>query len=426
MKEKHVIGFVIFNKHNQFLLTRTISKNSIDYGLVGKEFNSLPTQEDLINILKQNLCLNIQLTPNNSSILFDGVDNDGKFTIYMLKLDLNANSMYSILNSKTEFLWLSHAQVSKLFSEKRLNVDQLSCISKCYEQIQSKNSLIKAKVISKKKSGTPNKTVYSNPEEEYRSYVKKFTERRIISRLENGRKIKPCGRECYEQGYLIAQNLNHSSFENFKELMNDEEFILSAAEITPNPVECYDYFYTFVNTYLKQKLEFRLKFLKAIYLNLNVYKLEDINFIVEKYNLKAENYKLLNDTNLKKQLETKFDKILKNLEIEYHCSGLSKKELRKYKIDANEAKILLENIKNGLTEIINSFNVGEKISDINFEPTTFYEFICQQSSSSQQEKQLVDSNTKHKSIKDEDYEPTTFYEYICKQSKEKTPNGYNF
>lgn len=379
MQNKCLIGFVIYNKSNQFLVTRTTQNNMVDFGFVSKEIIGEETIEKLNNIIKQNLCLNINT--NNASVLIEGTDTDGRFKIYSLQIDKSANSMYSIIDNKTEFLWLSYSQITKLFNEKHLNTDQLSCINKCYDLIKNKKSLIKEKVKSaQQKEKTP--LIYSNPEEEYAKYVAKNSDSRLFSRLINGRKIKPCGRECYEQGFLIAQNWHHGSFENFKELMNDEDFILSAAEITPNPVECGNYFYMYVNQHLKAKESFRLKFLKQVYLNLNVYKLEDINLIVKELELTKENEIILNDLEFKKLIEKKFEKTLKKLELEYHCSGRDKKELHIYKIKANELKVLLENIKNGITEIVNSFKVGEKINESNFEPSNFYEFLCQQSNKS--------------------------------------------
>ena len=267
---------------------------------------------------------------------------------------------------------------------------------------------------------------YKNPDEEYSKYTEKYTDSRFFSRLINGRKIKPCGRGGREQGYLIAKNWHHSSFENFPELMNDEEFILSAAEITPNPVECGNYFYMYVNYYLKAKQEFRLKILKQVYLNLNVNRLEDINLIVEELKLNKENKIILSDIEFKKLIEKKFDKILKNMELKYHCSGLSKKELRKYKVTANDLKIKLENIKTGLTDIINSFTVGEKIDEPNFEPSTFYEFLCSQTINPTKKESEKIEQTNIKTEEVDDYEPANYYEFLLKQSKSKKNNNNDF
>jgi len=273
---------------------------------------------------------------------------------------------------------------------------------------------------------------YQNPEEEYSTYVDKFSDRRLLARLINGRKVKPCGRECHEHGFLIAEGWHHSSFENFPELMNDEEFILAAAERTPNPVDCGNYFYLYVNHHLRRKSEFRLKFLKQVYLNLNVNRLEDINLIVESLDLQNENKMILNDLEFKKLIEQKFNKILKKMDLEYHCSGIDKKELRKYKIKVNDLKIMLENIKKGLTDIINSFNVGEKIDEPIFEPNSFYEYLNSQTTKTAQEnkpKQIEEKPQTKKQEENEDYEPTTFYEYMCNQHKKKsnhTNNGRTF
>ena len=415
MQNECLVGFVIYNKNNQFLLTRTIQNNIVDFGLVCKKVVGEITTEKLNNIIKQNLCLNI--SADNASVLTEGTDADGKFVIYGLKIDRRANSMLSVVNNKTEFLWLSYNQINKLFNEKKLNIDQLSCITKCYEQIRNRKSLIKEKAKIKQKEKSP--LIYSNPDEEYAKYIEKHSDRRILARIINGRKIKPCGKECNEQGYLIAQSWHHSSFENFPELMNDEEFVLSSAEITPNPVECGNYFYMYVNEYLKAKPEFRLSFLKRVYLNLNVYKLEDINLIVEELNLKTENEIILKDLEFKKLIEHKFEKVLKKMELKYRCSGTDKKELHRYKVKANDLKVLVENIKNGLTEIVNSFKVGEKVTEPNFEPNTFYEFLCQQTfaKSKQEEFKTEEKAETLIQTETEDNEPQTYYEFLLMQAK---------
>ena len=112
---------------------------------------------------------------------------------------------------------------------------------------------IKAMKISHK----ANKRI-NNPSENYSEYLKgRNGERRLIKRLNNGRKIKPCGRECEEHGLLIAKGYNHSSFENFKDLMDNKEFVLKIVGLTPNPVECENYFYKYVNKFLKKDKVFK-------------------------------------------------------------------------------------------------------------------------------------------------------------------------
>ena len=209
----------------------------------------------------------------------------------------------------------------------------------------------------------------------YEDYVERYTDKRVFLRLVRKHAIKPCGEEKRPKGELIANQFNnHQSFKNFPDLMNDEEFILSIARTSVNPAECEIYFYDYVNPYLKRNKDFRLAFLKQIYLNRNVYKLEDINTIVEYCGFDKENKILLNDIEFKRVLEKRLKRLDEEMQLEYHCSGEDEKELRKYKIKANEMKVLCENMKKGLTEIINSFKVGEKLEE--YVPTNFYEYQC--------------------------------------------------
>lgn len=178
---------------------------------------------------------------------------------------------------------------------------------------------------------------------------------RVPKRIAAGRKVKPCGMECREYGLLIAKSLNHGSFKNFQELMDDEEFILEIARITPNPVDCEDYFYRYVSPFLRRRPDFRLKFLKQIYLNDDVYKLEDVEMIVDYCRLSNENNVIKKDLEFKKLLEARLAGIDYRDYTDYHCSGLDYNELHRYKVRANDTKVLCENVKNGLKEIIATF-----------------------------------------------------------------------
>lgn len=215
--------------------------------------------------------------------------------------------------------------------------------------------------------------------ENYELYVGKFTDKRLFLRLVWGRKVKPCGRECREYGYLIVKDFsNHSSLENFKELLDDEEFLLEAARISRNPAECPIFFYDYVNPYLKKNKDFRLKFLKAIYLNDNVFKLNDIETIVEYCEMQKENETILSNLEFRRILEKRLTELDYREQLEYHCSGQDEKELRKYKVRANEIKVYYENMKKGLEEILYSFKVGEKKKTNEEEPQTYYEMLCRQ------------------------------------------------
>ena len=111
---------------------------------------------------------------------------------------------------------------------------------------------------------------------------------RVIKRLEEGRAIKPCGKECHSWGDMIINSTNHISMKNSKELIDDEEFLLHAARITPNPRECSNFFYEYVNEYLKKNVQFRMNFLKALFLNIHILTRRDILVFVEAYDYQEE------------------------------------------------------------------------------------------------------------------------------------------
>ena len=139
----------------------------------------------------------------------------------------------------------------------------------------------------------------------YDRYLELHGSDRLMKRLYNGRSVQPCNRECRKYGEVIAETNMHTSFENFKNLMDDEEFCIGCALKTPDPLKCENYFLKYVNVYLKNKPEFRLNFLRNVYLNKNVLSLESINYVVETFNMKKENKKLLKDYELKKEVEAK-------------------------------------------------------------------------------------------------------------------------
>lgn len=214
------------------------------------------------------------------------------------------------------------------------------------------------------------KNIRNSNQEMFDNYINRYGDTRLLKRLVNGRKVKPCGRECAEYGYLIAKEFNHASFENFTELMNDKEFVLSIASITPNPVEVDNYYYQYINEYIKKDALFRLQFLKAIYLNENVYKLDDINTIVTMCGLRKENKIILADEEFMEEFKQRIEASNYQDKLEYKCSGLDDKELHDYKVKANDLKVLFENMKQGLKEILKSFScyVEKKEDDEQIKP----------------------------------------------------------
>ena len=70
MQEECLIGFVIYNSNNKFLLTKNIKNGLIDYGIISKNVSGKITNEKLNEILKQNLCLNVSINKKQKSSKF--------------------------------------------------------------------------------------------------------------------------------------------------------------------------------------------------------------------------------------------------------------------------------------------------------------------------------------------------------------------
>ena len=165
----------------------------------------------------------------------------------------------------------------------------------------------------------------------FERYLENYGDRRLMMRLAHGRKVKPCGKECWEYGFVIAESTDHGSFKNFKHLMNDKDFLLAIATITPNPTVCDNYFYIYVNQYLKKDSSFKLELLKQIYMNENVYLLNDINVIVNFCKFQKENEILLSDIEFKREFMTKFN--ITAYETRYDCFGNVKNKDNEYDIE---------------------------------------------------------------------------------------------
>lgn len=126
---------------------------------------------------------------------------------------------------------------------------------------------------------------------------------RVSKRLMEGRAVKPCGKECHAWGDMVIKSTNHISMINSKELVDDEEFLLHAARITPNPRECSNFFYDYVNEYLKKSSKFRLNFLRSLFLNIHILTRRDILVFVRAYGFEAEYKTLINDKNFKNEIK---------------------------------------------------------------------------------------------------------------------------
>lgn len=360
-----LVGVVVKNKDNEYLLLKKKIGNQIDLGLIGGEVDENNLVESvrkmLISQVGYDFSRKIDIEP-----LMRGEDQDGEYVILFAETYLG-----NCTNNKTEFLWCTFSKIKRLFKENRLNSDQFRIFQEAEKpNLNKSNNAMKVSHLEERYQRRAERFSYED-------YVERYGDKRIFLRLVRREAVKPCGKESRLKGELIANQFNnHKSFKNFPNLMDDEEFLLNIAKTSINPAECEIYFYDYVNQYLKKNKEFRLKFLKAIYLNDNVYKLEDINSIVEYLQMEEENILILSDLEFRRKFEKRI-KDLDNVQLEYHCSGEDEKELHGYKIKANELSVLVTNKKIGLKEILNSFTVGEKV-EIDDEPKTFYEYLCRQ------------------------------------------------
>ncbi len=347
---KILVGVVVKNSNNKFLITKKEEQGMLDFGLVSGEVE----QENLLQGVKDMLLAETGVDFSSEievDALMTGIDNDGEFVILYCEKD------FENMQSKTgrEILWVPFSKIKKLYKDDRLNDDQFEVLLRAERRSQqnivaNKNAMKvnHAEIKRQKELNGRGNNFHDDMENETK-------QARLHKRINSGRRVSPCGKECHKFGFVIAQSFNHSSFQKFDELMNDEEFLIQAAGMTPNPVECTNYMYFWVNNFLKKKTEFKLAFLKAIYLNENVYKLEDINTIVDALGLRHENKILLADDAFMEEFKKRIDGVSYQDMIEYHCSGEDKEELHDYKVQANNYKVLCDNITKGLMEILKTF-----------------------------------------------------------------------
>ena len=180
--------------------------------------------------------------------------------------------------------------------------------------------------------------------------------RRIMPRIYNGTAIKPCNYDEKKLGRKIISQQYHISFKNFPNLMNDEAFVLELARTSLNPLDCFDYFYEFVDSYLKRKSSFRYAFVCALFLNDDIYKVNDLVKIVDCLGLEKEYQKAKTDSSLKQQVKDRIAKLEHHAFGKYTYSGDCPKELRKYKMSRNDEQILVNNQIDGVKEILRLFS----------------------------------------------------------------------
>ena len=129
--------------------------------------------------------------------------------------------------------------------------------------------------------------------------------------------------------------------------------ILHIATITPNPRECYDFFYNYVNEYLKKSPSFRLKFLKALFLNIHILTRRDIITFVEYYGFDEEYQILTRDEEFKNELKKAFADVSSTPDYVRYDGiswGSTRRKYSDYKI-ASDAKLRLKDLLSSFEEV---------------------------------------------------------------------------
>ena len=176
---------------------------------------------------------------------------------------------------------------------------------------------------------------------------------RVSKRIEDGRAVKPCGKECHAWGDMIINSTNHISMINSEYLVDDEEYLLHAARITPNPRECSNFFYEFVNEYLKKNPKFRLNFLKSLFLNVHILTKRDILTFVNAYEFNEEYNLISKDEEFKKELKKAFADVASAPDyVIYDGQSWSstRRKYSDYKI-ASDAKLRLKDLLSVFEEV---------------------------------------------------------------------------
>lgn len=333
ISDKITIGFVVKNQKNQFLFRYAINNKVLDVSLLD---STVPTKgfdkEQINNIYFDHTGHNLSEC-GEIYTLDSGRDKDGMFKIFYIRVEWEDTK-------SGDYFWLSRQDVEKWYEEGRINTDQYLLIKKANKinfDTLTRKKIVKPKTRKDKPITTKDKSI-------------------IRRRLEAGRFIKPTDKSQVEVAEEIIKSGKHGSIKNFTNILNYEELLLDFAKISPNPLECSDYFYTFINDHLLDKRSFRVAFLRQVYLNENVYTRLDIEKIIEIYNLKKENAILLFDTDLKDQLKLRLA----------NAQTFPKFDVKKYDSDKEYRRekdklVELNKLKEaGLKEIVQKFEEIQK------------------------------------------------------------------
>jgi len=333
ISNKITIGFVIKNTRNEFLFRYAINNKVLDVSLLDKTMLTDGFSKQEINKIYFDHTGHDLSECGEIYTLDSGRDKDGMYKIFYIRVEWEDTK-------SGDYIWLSRQDVEKWYQEGRINTDQYQLIKKANKL--NFDTLTRKKIVKSKSRNDKPLTPKG------KSIIKR--------RLEAGRSIKPTDKYQVSVAEEIIKSGKHASIENFPNILNYEELLLDFAKISPNPLECSDYFYSFINDYLRDKRSFRVAFLRQIYLNENVYTWLDIEKFIEIYNLKKENAILLFDTDLKDLLKQRLAnaQTFPKFDVKKYDSD---KEYRREKDKLVELNKLKES---GLKEIVQKFEEIQK------------------------------------------------------------------
>ncbi len=114
------------------------------------------------------------------------------------------------------------------------------------------------------------------------SYQQDRQTAKLIAKLSSDRVAHVGADEREEDAQLIARTNNHQSFVNYPYFMNNREFLLDIVKLTPKPRLCKNYFYQYVNKYLKKDKVFIFEFLTEV---LDNFGKEEAEYVAKRYGL---------------------------------------------------------------------------------------------------------------------------------------------
>ena len=234
ISEKVVVGFVIKNDKNDFLFQYEISGKTLDVGLLDREVTSAEfSKEKVAELFLEHTGHDI--TEAGEIYTLDNTrTRDCIYKIYYLRAN------WSDVKSNN-YMWLSKQDIEHWYEEGRINNDQMALIKKA--------GMINFDTLTRKRINKPKNNESRKPSSQHISIIQR--------RIHAGRLIKPTDKSQEIVVEEVIRSGKHGSIKNFPNILNYEELLIKFAKMSPNPLECSDYFYQYINDYIKDKKSFR-------------------------------------------------------------------------------------------------------------------------------------------------------------------------